>query len=243
MSLRPVLAVAGLALFSSAASAQTIIHQYTFAGDASDSVGTANGTLNGGATATGGVLSLDGTDDNVSFAQKIVPTSGAYSVAFFARQSSLQGNFIEWISQGSSGAPGFYLGYAPGGGIRATDSWGSTGVAFPANGQFQHIALVSDGSASSLYLNGTLAGSIASALSTTTGGDVTHFGKQFSPFDEFFKGEMKDMRIYTGALSPQQVAALASVATPEPGTVALFTALSLSAVGFAKRRRRRNRQA
>lgn len=235
MYLRPLFAIAAFAAFGSTASAQTLIHHYTFGTDASDSAGSANGTLNSGATASGGVLSLSGTA-NVSFTQHIVPTSGAYSVALFARQNTLQSNFREWISQGVSGGPGFYIGYKAGGGIRATDSWLTTGTSFTANGIFEHIALVTDGATSSLYLNGVLSATLASGLNTTAGGDNTRFGKQFSPFNEYFQGDIADMRIYTGALSAQQAASLAT--TPEPGSMALLTA---GALGLLSRRRRRKR--
>lgn len=241
MYLRSIFATAAVALLGSAASAQTLIHRYTFGGDASDSIGSANGTLNSGAVASGGVLTLDGVAANVSFTQHIVPTSGAYSVAFFARQNSLQGHYIEWISQGFSGGPGFYVGYDPSGGIRATDSWPTTGTSFTANGAFEHVALVTNGSNSSLYLNGTLAASLVGGLNTTAGGDNTRFGGQFGGLGELFQGNIKDMRIYTGALSAQQVTALAST-TPEPGTLALVTALGITGLGFA-RRRKRNLQA
>ena len=235
MYLRPLFAIAAFAVFSGTASAQTLIHHYTFGTDASDSAGSANGTLNSGAIAGGGVLSLSGTA-NVSFAQHIVPTSGAYSVALFARQTALQGNFREWISQGASGGPGFYIGYQAGGGIRATDSWLTTGASFTPDGIFEHIALVTTGATSSLYLNGVLSATLASGLNTTVGGDDTRFGKQFSPFNEYFQGDIADMRIYTGALSAQQAASLAT--TPEPGSMALLTA---GALGLLSRRRRRKR--
>lgn len=236
MYLRPLFATAALALLGSAASAQTLIHRYTFSGDASDSVGSANGTLNSGAVASGGNLTLDGIAANVSFTQHIVPATGAYSVAFFARQSALEGHYIEWLSQGFSGGPGFYVGYNPGGQVRATDSWISTGKNFTANGSYQHIALVTTGATSSLYLNGTLAASLASGLNTTAGGDNTRFGEQFSGLGEFFAGDLKDMRIYTGALSAPQVAALSN--TPEPGMPALFSALGMTGAAFAMRRKR-----
>ncbi len=239
MYLRPLFAVVALAVLGSAASAQTLIHHYTFGTDASDSAGSANGTLNSGAVASGGILSLSGTA-NVSFTQHIVPTSGAYSVALFARQNTLQSSFREWISQGVSAAPGFFLGYKAGGGIRATDSWLTTGTIFTANGSFEHIALVTDGATSSLYLNGALSATLASGLNTTTGGDNTRFGKQFSPFNEYFTGDLADIRIYTGALSAQQVASLAT--TPEPGSLALLTAGMLG-LGLLSRRRTKSRGA
>jgi len=40
--------------------AQTLTHRYSFNGDANDSVGTANGTLQGSATVDSSMLQLDG---------------------------------------------------------------------------------------------------------------------------------------------------------------------------------------
>src|SRR5881628_3912518 len=42
-----------------------LIHRYSFAGDATDSVGTAHGTLVGGATVSNGQVVLDGVDGYV----------------------------------------------------------------------------------------------------------------------------------------------------------------------------------
>ena len=70
--------------------AATPIHHYTFNGPSIvDSVGSADGTLLNGATNVSGVLTLDGVDDFVQFGVPLIPTTGSFSVAFFAEELSL----------------------------------------------------------------------------------------------------------------------------------------------------------
>lgn len=201
----------------------TLIHQYGFAADASDSVGGAHGTLNGGAAVTSGYLSLDGNDDYVQFASYLVPTSGSYSVALFAQNLGSVNRFTELISQGSSGGPGFYIGTEPGTGIRVSDSWLSTGEVYPAGTDWHHFAVVVNSVAgtSDLYINGVLEASLGFAIATTGSGTATRLGNQFGGFSEYFQGNIDDVRIYTGALSAREVNDLAS-GVPEPGTIGLL---------------------
>ena len=223
----------------------TLIHQYLFQGNANDSVGSAHGTLNNGADASGGALTLNGIDQTVLFGQQIVPTSGSFSVALFELHSDPQtGQVIELISQGFSGGPGFYIGRDTGSGVRVSDVWGSTGAIFPSNTtSFHHFALTVDTTLdmSSFYIDGTLVASIVGGIDTTSGGDNTLLGGQFEGIGEFFAGQLKDVRIYTGALSAGEVSTLAAsgaASAPEPGTLAL---LSLGVVGGIVKRRRQNK--
>jgi hypothetical protein len=229
--------------------AQTLVHQYVFNGNVSDTVGSANGTLQGGATASGGVLSLDGTDDYVQFGSHIVPTSGSYSVTLFATRNANAplNTLFELISQGSSG-PGFFIGRNADGTIRASDAWVNTGVAFPTDTARHHFALTVDATVgpgtSVLYVDGVQRATLANAITSTNLGTDTRFGRQFDPFAEFFGGQMQDVRIYSGALSSGQVAALnaagpvTSVAAPEPSALALALPI-LSAMGMVCHRRRK----
>src|SRR5262249_11468598 len=96
-------------------------------GNANDSAGANNGTLQGGAAFTSGVsgqaFSFDGSTGYVQFASHVVPTSGSFSVTLFEKSNSPQsGSFVEWISQGSSGGPGFYIGHNTSGIIRVGDA-------------------------------------------------------------------------------------------------------------------------
>ena len=127
--------------------------------------------------------------------------------ALFAFEAQPTANYVELISQGFSTGPGFYIGHDPGGNIRVTDSWMNTGDPFPSDGTFHHFAMVVDSSAatSRLYVDGTLVGSVNFAITTTSGGGNTRFGRQFDPFGEFFNGGIDDVRIYDHALSAADV--------------------------------------
>lgn len=215
----------GLALFPALATAG-LIHSYRFDSDVSDSTGTADGVPVGGASIVDGALWLDGVDDYVQFASKIVPTSGSYTVALFALQTNPQEDFVELISQGASTLPGFYLGHDPSGGIRVTDVWNGTGVDFPSDGQFHHFSMVVDSllNETLLYVDGELAASFGLAIATTTEGSSTRLGRQFDPFEEFFDGAIDDVLIYDSALSSIDVRQLAAsrTAVPEPTTIAMI---------------------
>src|SRR5439155_5121206 len=79
--------------------AATALHHYTFdSPDVTDSIGTANGTLIGGATIASGRLNLDGSTGYVQFNQHIVPTPDSFSIAFFAQEVSPQPSYTEIIS-------------------------------------------------------------------------------------------------------------------------------------------------
>ena len=209
-------------------------HYYPFSGDASDAIGTADGTLINEASISGGVLLLDGVDDFVQFGDLIVPTSGSFSVAMFARQTTPQSTYIELISQGSG--PGFYLGHDPSGIIRASDSWLSTGVLFPSDGEFHHYALTVDSVAgeSKLYVDGSLSATLNAAIIMSAGGTHTRFGRQYDGHAEYFGGALDDVRIYNHTLTRDEVARLA---VPEPTTIAL-SILAVSVAMLSSRRRR-----
>jgi hypothetical protein len=193
-----------------------LLAYYPFDENANDAVGQANGALLNGAIVNGGYLNLDGADDYVQIPQKIVPTSGSYSVSIFARQNVDQTyQLIELISQGYTGGPGFYIGHS-GRSVRFSDFWSETGVAIPSFGSWNHYVLVVDSVAnvSRLYLNDVLCESKNQAIVTTSGGDATRFGRQFGGFNEFFNGSLDNVRIYNRALSESEVGQIYTVDRP-----------------------------
>lgn len=137
------------------------------------------------------------------------------------------------ISQGLSGGPGFYIGTNFAGNIRAGDLF-STGVPFGSVGSLTHYAVVFDAIAatSKLYVNGAVVASLSSAISAGAAGTNTRFGRQFDPFNEYFNGLLDDVRVYSGALTAQEVALLA---VPEPETYILL-AVGLVLIGAHARR-------
>lgn len=243
MKTRTLLSTAALSLMactSASAGAATLIHHYDFSAGVTDSAGTDNGTLMDNANTSGGVLNLDGDGDFVQFSAYLVPTSGSYSVSFFATRIAPQNAYYtEVISQAYSGGPGFYIGSA-GESMRVTDVWGP-GLNFAPSSQMAHYALTVDASnnISRMYIDGVLAASTNFAISTATGGSTTRLGRQFYPYDEFFHGTIDELRIYSGALSGDEVAQLAAP-VPEPSTYAMYgTGLGLLGTSVLRRRIRK----
>ena len=64
-----------------------ITHRYSFTGNANDSVGSANWTVNGGATFSGGQVNFDGVDDYLKLSSTPLPTSGAVTVEVWGTYS------------------------------------------------------------------------------------------------------------------------------------------------------------
>jgi hypothetical protein len=208
------------------------LHYYTFDGsDVIDSVGTANGTLWNGASVASGRLNLDGIDDYAQFNQHIIPTTGSFSVAFFAQELSAQGSHTEIISQGYSGAPGFYVGYDPLHNFRIGDMIGNTGIPFPSDGLVHHYA-VTAGTDTRLYIDGSLIAPPFGPIGMTTGGTDTRLGRQFDPCAEFFHGNVDELWIFNGTLTAGEVATLAAV--PEPATLLL---LGLGGLALLRKRK------
>lgn len=236
-AVRAVMSVLFLFILISPCYAETLlIHYYPFTFDVSDAIGNSDGTLMNGASVDNGSLLLDGVNDYVQFGDKLIPTSGSYSVALFARQSAAQNHFVEMISQGFSGGPGFYVGHNPSNSIRISDSW-QTDVPFPSDEQWHHYAVSVDSNArkTCFYIDGLLRATLNSNIVFTPFGTDTRFGRQFDPYweNEYFIGSLDDVRIYTGALTADEVSAIA--ATPEPATLIL---LGIGLIGLAGLRRK-----
>lgn len=208
-----------------------LIHSFNFDSSLTDSVGAANGTIVGSATVSGGQLVLNG--GYVQFDAHIVPTSGSYSVSLdFQLASTDNPGITEFISQGSSGGPGFYLG-TNGFGFRATDSWGPSGSYDPADPHRLLFSVDNAAGKSYLYLDGALLDTRNFAITTTTGGTNTRLGSQFEPYGELFHGTLDNVRIFDSAITPDQDTGI--TATPEPSTM-LLAGLGVAAALIARRR-------
>jgi hypothetical protein len=184
---------------------------FSFANGANADVGGGVGTLFGGAVTSGGKLVLNGATAYAELNQRLVGSTGSLTMAFFAREAVTQSGWVEFVSQGQSGA-GFYVGRDPSGIIRVSDFWISTGVPMPADNLEHHYAVTFDDvtATSRLYVDGQLAATRSGPLATGTGpGNNTRFGRQFDPFAEFLNGTLDDLIVLPAALSAGDVQAIA----------------------------------
>lgn len=201
----------------------TLAHRYSFTADASDSVGKANGTLMGNASVTGGQLVLDGSAGTyldlpasiINIATNTAVTFEAW-VAFGDRQiwSYLFafGNTVNGSGQNQiasvpcPGGGGFHhwgitQNYTAG----RTPSW-----ARGWNNLTAHITWVVDPPTSTIstYVNGVLEYAIydASAPMSSVATNLAYLGKSVYDPDPYQIASFDEFRIYSGALTPAQVA-------------------------------------
>ena len=200
-----------LILLTATTFAATPLHHYTFdSPGVIDSIGTADGALQNGAAVASGKLNLDGIDDYVQFSQHIIPTTGTFSIAFFAQEVLAHSTYTELISQDASSGGRFYIDYDPSHNFRIGDGLLSTGIHFPSDGLRHHYA-VTVGSDTRLYIDGSLVGTFG-PISITGGGNHTRLGCQYNtpPSGSFFNGNLEDLWVFGNALTTNEVASLAT---------------------------------
>ena len=201
----------------------TLIHRYSFASDASDSINGANGTLMGTAAISGGQLVLDGT-------------SGCY-LDLPAGQINIATNpavtFDAWVTFGDATTWAELFGFgntnngnglnniasvpcAEAGGFR---NWGLTenlpngrtpGWSHGWHNVTAHITCVLDPptGALSIYRDGVLeiAEYDANAPVSSIATNYAFIGRSFFSADPYLPASVDEFRVYSGALTPAQVA-------------------------------------
>lgn len=71
--------------------------------------------------------------------------------------------------------------------------------------QWTFISIVSNGSSVKLYKDAQLINDVAEALNLINSTEPFYFGKELNSVPRYFKGDLDDIRIFQGALSPEQV--------------------------------------
>lgn len=198
-------------------------HRYSFLANANDSIGTANGTLFGNATAANGVLTLDGTTGTyMQLPANIV--NGASQTAFTVESWAIYGvnpNNVYLFNFGYTNnlEAHAYLGYSPhnASGNEIFIASGDAGIfnqtaAAPGtlDGLSIHVACVYDppNQTMAVYTNGVL-----EVINTnmTVGlaniNDVfSYIGASLNPNDPYLVANINELRLYSGALAPLSLA-------------------------------------
>ena len=209
-----------------------LVHRYSFnetsGTSANDSVGGANGTLNGGATFDGsGDVVLNGTSGTyVSLPANLLTGFSKVTIdAWFS--FTVPNNNVHLFSMddgGGYGSGGSFLRYNlydSGNGYGGTNyfqsfvSWGGNGLpggsVLPTNNTQVHVTLVYDpvNGVKSIYVNGALASTYSGALAALSSYPENAFGLGRSPWssDPCLKGSLNEFRIYNTALSAGEIAA------------------------------------
>jgi hypothetical protein len=229
-----------------------LAHRYSFTTDASDSIGGANGTLNGNATVTGGKLVLDGGGSylDIPGAAINIQTNSAITLEAWVTLDPANGTWARLFEFGN-GTGGSEIYCAPqvnggdssvhrsinenfGGGSQTIDqsqSW---------SGSTAHHVWIIDPNTSRLesYVNGVLEYSVQNATAPISGiaTNVVWLGK--SPFaDPYVIGSIDEFRIYSGALTAQEVAASFASGpnntNHNPGTLLSISVPSMTVPAFS----------
>lgn len=166
------------------------------------------------ASAQNTALSFDGSTNWVNTSAFVVPSSGDFTVEFWAIVPTFAAGVHEFVSQGQGTTDGFYMGYNYTAGataeLRMGDKWQATAV-FITQNTWYHIALEQTGGVATLYINGMLAGTRpGTTYSITPTGTGTPFtiGQQFqlpSPFNEPINGTMDELRVWSLLRTPNQL--------------------------------------
>jgi hypothetical protein len=225
-------AALGLALEVSTAQG-ALVHEYSFNGNANDSIGGANGTLSGGATISGGQLNTTGPHgDGVSLpAAATNGISGDFTIEQWFTRADTVNNYASLFTI-STDQSHFLIANPerPGNGVPGNDlsidfDNGSGEVHLYTNGSqaagSEHMIAITYNATTqtaSLYLDGNLVPNVAGSQGTlnigafnlsTINGNNTNTGiNDFSPYgDPSFNGSTDEFRIYNDAQSAGQILA------------------------------------
>lgn len=199
----------------------TLTHRYSFAADATDSVGNARGTLEGAANISDGQLRLNGTRGTyVNLPGGLIAGYDAVTFEFWASLSANR-NWARVFDQGSTnGNSGQYdLYFCPHSGSRdfrltiMDPHPRERVVKIPGNLDNKtnlHVACVLDSRSGfmGIYTNGVLAASrndLTSLASVHT--NLFFLGRSLFASDAPLNGSIDEFRIYKGALTASAIAA------------------------------------
>ncbi len=237
----------------------TLVDRYSFTTDGTDSVGSNNATLQGGASVSSGALQLGGVSQFASIpGLNINSFTGLTIEVWFTLGENPQwsrifdfgsstSSYLYLTPNGSSGTPDLEL-LTPGGSTRdVTDPSALT----TGDETFMAITIKSigsDDSAVAMYVNGTevASGNIANEL-TDLAPTTNNWLGQSEFANPYLNGSIDEFRVFNSAQTASQIAFdstngpdLFVASSPEPGTAFLLLGgLFLGAVPYLRRRKSR----
>lgn len=194
-----------------------LTHRYSFTSDASDSVGGANGTLQGAATVSGGQLQLNGYNTNyLALPAGMLSNYSSVTIDTWVTFGTAQhwARLWEFADLGAATQNEFY--FSPG--------WNSTpnanfyNAGFPwggsvlPNGAFSNVTMhitceYGDGGMQ-VYTNGVLESSATNLIAPASSAGLNSAFIGHSPYnDPGLDGSVDEFRIYRGLLSPDEITA------------------------------------
>ena len=196
-------------------SAATLQHRYDFSSDGSDGVGSADGSLLGGAVVSGGAVQFDGVDDYVEFSAGLISgnTNITFEVWVTDNGSSQWARILDFGS--GQDIYMFLTPLASSGTLRAAIKNGGgeqlmdwSGTRLPIGSQ-KHVVWTYDSATTtaSLYVDGTRVGINSNVtIKPSDMGETTQnwLGRSQWP-DPYFNGSIDEFRIYDGALTSTEV--------------------------------------
>ncbi|HEU5397001.1 MAG TPA: LamG-like jellyroll fold domain-containing protein, partial [Verrucomicrobiae bacterium] len=202
--------------------AATLAHRYSFTSDASDSVGGANGTLQGTATFDGnGNVVLDGSSGcYVSLPTGVLTNLAAVTFETWLTNGVSPDNVCQFEFSSGSGTGGSYLRHVihdqSNGRNQFEMTAGATSdlIGNPGfGGQYVHVVCVYDPTAQvqAVFTNGVLS-SVQTGVSIPPVSGLWTFQGSLgrSPWwaygDPYMSGAIDEFRIYSGELTPQKIA-------------------------------------
>jgi hypothetical protein len=198
----------------------SLVHRYSFEADAKDSVGSAHGTLMGGATISGGALNLTGgnSGEYLDLPNALISTLTSATIEAYVTWTGAAGG--DWqrifdfgssnMAEGTQGTGNKYL-FLSARKLRACYTNASptaeifTDSATDLTAQPSQLAVVVNATAHNLtlYLDGTAVGSSVTLNESLSAiNDVNNWlgRSQFAP-DDYFAGKISEFRIYDAALT------------------------------------------
>ncbi|HOQ04001.1 MAG TPA: DUF1080 domain-containing protein [Anaerohalosphaeraceae bacterium] len=214
-------------VFSWGLASGALRHRYSFTSDASDSVGTAHGTLMNGASVSGGQVICDGVDDyvNLPAATIAVNTYSAITLELWSAQPAVNQSYSMTAAFGGRYSNGYGRDYlmlcttrgdeVSRAAIANTESssapWSyEVGVNGPElnDGQEHYYALTINGTGLAYYIDGVLQGT--AELGTTTLSRLrttyAYLARSLYNADPYVQCSINEFRIWDSALSAAEIA-------------------------------------